>query len=126
MSDHSPLVGGSNADRLLNCDGSYQATIVLPRSAEIVSDYAEEGTAMHAVMSALMLYAMNDNRLPLHEVATSMVGQTFHDRVLTHQHLDTMALPALAALDELSRFMPGTSRSTISCAPSCSRLMSGL
>jgi hypothetical protein len=101
MSEHSAIVGGSNAGRVLNCPGSYQATLALPRSADIPSEYAEEGTAMHVVMAALMTYRISDNRLSLSEIAHQGLGQVFHDRALTQEHLNTMILPALDALDEL-------------------------
>ena len=107
MSEHSAIVGGSNAGRVLNCPGSYQATLALPRSADIPSEYAEEGTAMHAVMAYLMRYRIDDNRLASSEIAHSLLGQTFHDRQLTREHLDTMILPALDALDELERAYGG-------------------
>lgn len=101
MSEHSAIVGGSTASRLLNCPGSYQATLALPAGVDIPSEYAEEGTAMHSVMAALMSYRVDDNRLSLAEVAQSWLGQTFYDRALTQAHLDSMILPALDALEEL-------------------------
>jgi hypothetical protein len=107
MSEHSAIVGGSNAARILNCPASYQATLALPPSADIPSDYAEEGTAMHAVMALLMDYRRGDNRLSLPEVAHSWLGESFHDRKLTQAHLDTMVLPALDALDELEQAYGG-------------------
>ena len=103
MSEHSAIVGGSNASRILNCPASYQATLALPPSADIPSEYAEEGTAMHAVMTHLMRYRQSDNRLSLPEIAHDCLGQTFHDRKLTQAHLDDMILPALDRLDELER-----------------------
>ena len=54
MTKHSSVVGGSTAARLLNCPGSFQRSQALPPSADVPSEYAEEGTAMHAVMDALM------------------------------------------------------------------------
>jgi hypothetical protein len=107
MSEHSAIVGGSNASRILNCPASYQATLALPPSVDIASEYAEEGTAMHAVMTALMTYRLSDNRLSLSEIAHNALGQTFHDRKLTQEHLDTMILPALDRLDELETLYGG-------------------
>ena len=54
MAQHSAIVGGSTAGRLLSCPGSWQATLALPPTADIPSEYAQEGTAMHAAMAALM------------------------------------------------------------------------
>ena len=102
MTKHSAIIGGSTAGRLLNCPGSFKATQALPPSADKPSEYAEEGTAMHAVMSMLMEARMN-NQDPLGSIAIAqdMLGATAYDRELTHEHLDTMVLPALDALDEL-------------------------
>jgi hypothetical protein len=109
MSEHSAIVGGSTAGRVLNCPASYQATMALPPSADVPSEYAEEGTAMHAVMSFLMAYRRDDevmshllaDALSLSEVARQSIGQPFHDRVLTREHVDTMIEPALNRLAEL-------------------------
>jgi hypothetical protein len=113
MAKHSSIVGGSTAARLLNCPGSYQATLKLPPSADISSEYAEEGTAMHAVMTRLMEARMLREKTPdkpprgMHAMAREMIGQTFHDRALTQEHVDTMVLPALDALAELEKAYGG-------------------
>ncbi len=102
MTQHSSIVGGSTADRLLRCPGSYQATLALPKSADVPSEYAEEGTAMHAVMAVLMAQRASD------EVSDPVrVGQHFHDRELTQAHIDEMIQPALDALNELERIYGG-------------------
>ena len=104
MTVHSSLVGGSSADRIINCPGSYQATLALPASANRSSEYAEEGTAMHKVMDRLMhmrkSYAFIASFNPFVE-ASYLVGQRFHDRVLTQEHVDTMISPALVQLRAL-------------------------
>ena len=110
MSRHSTIVGGSTAGRLLNCPASLAAIRALPPSADKPSEYAEEGTAMHAVMDALMRARMGgaDAVAP-----ADYVGQVFHDRPLTHEHLDSMIYPALEHLatleeeyDSAARFQP--------------------
>ena len=110
MSKHSAIVGGSTAGRLLNCPASLAAIRALPPSADKPSEYAEEGTAMHAVMDALMRARMGgaDAVAP-----ADYVGQVFHDRPLTHEHLDSMIYPALEHLatleeeyDSAARFQP--------------------
>jgi Protein of unknown function (DUF2800) len=108
MTRHSSIVGGSTADRVLNCPGSYQATLALPSAVEISSDYAEEGTAMHGVMEGLMR-----NKSPgvdLRAIARKLIGVKFNDRRLTQEHLDTMIYPALDALDELEAAYGGGDR----------------
>jgi hypothetical protein len=47
MAQHSSIVGGSNAGRILACPGSHQALMAMPPSSDIDSEYASEGTAMH-------------------------------------------------------------------------------
>jgi hypothetical protein len=98
MATHSSIVGGSTADRLLNCPGSWQATMALPDFVNRTSEYAEEGTAMHAVMAALM-----QERLLVGHASDprGLIGVKFHDRILTAAHVDTMIDPALAALEQL-------------------------
>lgn len=97
---HSDIVGGSTAERLLSCPGSWQATAALPRSlTSRTSEYAELGTAMHEAMAMHMRclasdWAVSANPLP-------SVGVKVHDRQLTQEHFDTMIDPALAALAEL-------------------------
>ncbi len=98
MSKHSAIVGGSTAGRLLNCPASLAAIRALPPSADRPSEYAEEGTAMHAVMDHLMIQRAHG--------ATSLnisasLGKVFHDRPLTNEHLDTMIRPALEQLAQL-------------------------
>lgn len=109
MSQHSSIgLGGSTADRWLNCAGHYQATLALPPSAEKISEYAEEGSAMHDVKAKLMS-ARRD--LPeegnAYEFAASFLGHYFHDRDLTQDHLDTMIYPALDHLRELEEIYGG-------------------
>jgi hypothetical protein len=102
MSQHSGLVGGSTAGRLMACPGSWGATAALPATtADTESEYAAEGTAMHAVMAALLDYRRRTGGtvLALRELAQSWIGAPFYDRVLTQAHLDTMIL---IALDDLA------------------------
>jgi len=101
MTRHSSIVGGSTAGRLIECPGSYQAQLALPPSADISSEYAAEGTAMHAVMDALMRKRAQVPTANMIAEAESWVGHHFHDRTLTRDHVDTMILPALLALEEL-------------------------
>src|SRR6478609_4612584 len=102
MTRHSSIVGGSTAGRLLECPGSYQAQLALPEAIDVSSEYANEGTAMHAVMDNLMrLRRAADGDVSLHVAAGDLVGEVFHDRELTPEHLDTMIYPALEALEQL-------------------------
>ncbi len=101
---HSDIVGGSTSERLLSCPGSWQATAALPRSlTSRTSEYAEEGTAMHAVMTELMgRRAAQATTAP-----EALLGRQFHDRVLTQAHIDTMIGPALECLAEMEQAYGG-------------------
>jgi Protein of unknown function (DUF2800) len=99
MAQHSSLVGGSTAGRILNCPASWSATMALPPSANRSSEFADEGTAMHEVMTHLM--KVRDATFDLHTTANKLVGTKFYDRILTQEHLDTMIMPALDALTDL-------------------------
>jgi len=112
MAQHSAIVGGSTAGRLLNCPGSWQATLALPPTADIPSEYAEEGTAMHAAMAALMFARKvaadrGDHRAIEAEHVDQLIGETFHDRVVTREHVDTMLQPAIDALFKLEAIHRG-------------------
>ena len=109
MAIHSSLVGGSTAGRLINCPGSFKATQALPPTADIPSEYAEEGTAMHAVMDRLMRQRML-MAIPSGATPDFWLGQKFYDRELTQEHLDTMILPALDALEDLEDHYGGQFR----------------
>jgi hypothetical protein len=98
---HSTIVGGSTAGRLLACPGSYQATLALPPSAEISSEYAEEGTFAHACMDVLMKHRMAHGSYTRVADVDKLLGMFIHDREVTQAHTDDMILPALIALTEL-------------------------
>ena len=108
MSEHSSIVGGSNAGRLLACPGSFQAIQALPPSVDVPSEYAEEGTFAHEVMTTLLLKRF-DNPLigNLRAYAIDMLGMTFYDRVFTREHYSDMIEPALTTLQELEQIYGG-------------------
>jgi len=87
----------------LNCPGSFQAIQALPAQVEIPSEYAEYGTAMHAVMDHVFV-AFSDG-LPdqdtIRAYVDELIGDTFHDRALTHEHVLESISPALDDLYEL-------------------------
>jgi hypothetical protein len=53
MSEHSPILGGSNASRLLNCPASYSEIQRSPVS-DTTSGYADLGSAKHALAAKCM------------------------------------------------------------------------
>jgi hypothetical protein len=103
MTKHSTVIGGSTADRLLNCPGSFQLLQRLPDQEEVPSEYANYGSAMHAAMDRLM--AMYTDGFPsstaMLEAAEEMLGETFYDRVLELHHLNDSIFPAIDTLYEL-------------------------
>lgn len=103
---HSSVVGGSTAARVIACPGSVPAVLSLPKGIDVPSEYAEEGTALHAVMAELMTRrgsASASRRFNPYREMRKLIGHKFHDRDLTAEHCDTMVQPALEALEELER-----------------------
>jgi Protein of unknown function (DUF2800) len=100
---HSTLVGGSTAERLLNCPGSYRAIISLPPQPDIQSEAAAMGTHCHHIMDALMQARQSDNNTDLKAEARIWLGDTFHDRELTEETLETLIDPAIDALRQLEK-----------------------
>jgi uncharacterized protein DUF2800 len=99
MAQHSSIVGGSTAGRLINCPASLTETRKLPPTAEAPSEYADEGTSMHDVMQHLMRAREAGGDPDL--IVDDLIGDHFYDRTLTREHVDTMIIPALDALDQL-------------------------
>jgi len=79
MSQHSKIVGGSTASRVINCPGSVALTAKMPPQVE--SKYAAEGTLLHDVIAAII-----DGKVP--------------QRISEELHNDKI-MPALALLDEV-------------------------
>jgi RecB family exonuclease len=112
MSEHSHILGGSTAERLLQCTASFQAVQMLPAVVEdIPSPYAEYGTALHCVMEQLMRRYVKKT-LPdadeLIAVVNTFIGQHFHDRILTQEHIDEAIEPALRDLQTIRTAVGGT------------------
>jgi len=101
VANHSQLVGGSSADRLLNCPGSYQLITALPPQPDSTSSFAEEGTFGHAVMD---LIARKRRKVPgvrMADEAADLLGVTVYDREVTQKHLDELIYPAIEAMEAL-------------------------
>ena len=86
--DHSKIVGGSTAKRVMNCPGSVALVQKMPPQPS--SKYADEGTLLHNVIAEIV---MSD------EHPESFLGRTYNDQVLTLDLIDNKLVPALAALD---------------------------
>lgn len=88
--DHSKIVGGSTAKRVMNCPGSVALVQKMPPQPS--NKYADEGTLLHNVIAEIV---MTDNS-PEH-----YLGTTYNDIVLTQELIDNKLKVALAALDQI-------------------------
>ena len=87
---HSSIVGGSTAKRVINCPGSVALVAKMPPKPS--SKYADEGTLLHNVIAEIVMSGLP----PEHYLGTKYEGQT-----LTQELIDNKLKPALAALDEI-------------------------
>ena len=90
MAQHSRIVGGSTAKRVIACPGSVALVDKMPPKPS--SKYADEGTLLHDVIAEV---------LDKHADPASFLGRQYNDIVLTEDLLERKLLPALAALDEI-------------------------
>ena len=85
---HSNIVGGSTAKRVIMCPGSVKLVQKMPPQPS--SKYADEGTMLHDVISRILL----DQGV--------VIGQfKYKDHILTQELYDEKIAPALEALDEI-------------------------
>jgi len=90
--EHSTLLGGSVAERRINCPGSYRLEEEYKQKfGDTASEAAEQGTCCHEAISKCLLEDLEPDEL---------IGQTFNDIVLTPDHVDDLLNPALDQLDE--------------------------
>ena len=85
---HSNIVGGSTAKRVINCPGSVALVQKMPPKPS--SSYADEGTLLHNAISTI-LEAMD----------ADVIGMKYEDQVLTQELYDEKIMVALALLDEV-------------------------
>jgi hypothetical protein len=87
---HSRIVGGSTAKRVINCPGSVALVDKMP--PQISSSYADEGTLLHDTIADI---------LDAKGTAKDYLGRKHNDAVLTMDLIEAKLQPALAALDEI-------------------------
>ena len=87
---HSNIVGGSTAKRVINCPGSVAMVQKMPPKPS--NKYADEGTLLHNVIAELI---MGD------EAPEHYLGTRYEDQVLTQELIDNKIKPALDALDAI-------------------------
>ena len=90
MAQHSDIVGGSTAKRVINCPGSVALVAQMPPKPS--SKYADTGTLLHDAMSEIL----DNDKSP-----ESVLGNTYEGIVLDDALLDRKVRPALEALTEL-------------------------
>ena len=87
---HSNIVGGSTAKRVINCPGSVALVQKMPPQPS--SKYADEGTLLHDTIADV-----------LHHLKTpeDYLGRTHNEQVLTQELIDDKLHVALKLLDEV-------------------------
>lgn len=95
---HSTIIGGSTASRVVNCPGSVIACAELPPSIrdEPPSIYATEGTACHMVMSDIVLLGT-----PIPPPGTVITVPNEGDVVITQELIHDCIEPAVAYINSL-------------------------
>jgi hypothetical protein len=90
MAQHSTIVGGSTAKRVIACPGSVKLVQQMPPKPS--SKYADEGTLLHNVIAEIL----TTDRTP-----ESYLGTVYEGITLDQDLFDTKLRPALDALDEI-------------------------
>ena len=91
MANHSKIVGGSTAKRVINCPGSVALCATMPPKPS--SKYADEGTLLHDAISQVLGKDVSPE---------SLLGMTYQDQVLTQELIDNklhVALDLLGVID---------------------------
>lgn len=96
--EHSDIVGGSTAARRLGCTASYRLEQLVPKDTGS-SVYAREGTALHELMSTILLKGIDNpiSLLPFTFTTDKDGGWTFD---VTEKLWEEKGAPALKAFDE--------------------------
>ena len=87
---HSSIVGGSTAKRVINCPASVALCAKMPPKPS--SEHADRGTLLHDVIAEL---------LEFDKTPEQCIGAQYKDQVLTQELIDEKIIPALALLDEV-------------------------
>ena len=90
MAQHSSIVGGSTAKRVINCPGSVALVAQMPPKPSSV--YADTGTLLHNVIADVL-----DGKA----TAQDFLGAVHADVTLDQDLIDNKLMPALAALNEI-------------------------
>jgi hypothetical protein len=88
--NHSSIVGGSTAKRVISCPASVALCATMPPRPE--TEHSARGTLLHDVMAELLEYDKKPEQ---------MLGAEYKGQVLTQELIDEKVIPALALLDEV-------------------------
>lgn len=88
--NHSNVVGGSTAKRVINCPASVKLVQQMPPKPS--SEHADRGTLLHNVIAELLEFDKKPEQC---------IGAQYKDQVLTQELIDEKIIPALEALDEI-------------------------
>ena len=91
MANHSRIVGGSTAKRVIACPGSVALVDKMPPKPS--SKYADEGTLLHDVIAKIL---ESETAKP-----EDFLGTQYNDIVLTEDLIERKLAPALASFDSL-------------------------
>lgn len=87
---HSNIVGGSTAKRVMNCPGSVALVAKMPPKPS--SSYADEGTLLHDTIAQILDKGTDPSEY---------LGTVYNGVELTQELMDTKLLPALELLNEI-------------------------
>ena len=90
MAQHSNIVGGSTAKRVMGCPGSVALCAKMPPRPSSV--YADLGTLLHNAISQVLDQGVTPE---------SLIGMKYQDQVLTQDHIDNKLHVALNLLSEI-------------------------
>ena len=90
MAQHSSIVGGSTAKRVINCPGSVALVAQMPPKPSSV--YADTGTLLHNIIADVL----DTNAKP-----EDFIGMVHENVTFDQDLLERKLLPALAALNEI-------------------------
>ena len=88
--NHSNVVGGSTAKRVINCPASVKLVQQMPPQPE--SEHAARGTLLHNVIAELLEFDKKPEQC---------LCATYKTQTLTQELIDEKIIPALEALDEV-------------------------
>ena len=86
---HSDVIGGSSAERIMNCPGSKYLSEGIPNKS---SKYADEGTFLHSVIARIL-----DGEMKEDEYGYTELGYTYN----ADYHLEAIE-PALEMFDKIA------------------------